>query len=469
MVLVIFFASLGLVFAGGNSDKSGRSSSTQRKSNNYDTYEKEGYVAFKANDYVKAIGAYTKAMEALGELPPKDSSLYKDKLSKSLELYANRGLAYYKAGNTEDAKKDLTIALYQYADYKDERNFFFAAPEWAEVFVRLAPVSSAYEAFQRGEEAYKANKYDLAIEEFTKAIELAPDYTEAYYQRGHCYYRKGNREQTEKDYNEVIRISEEFPADAKDYNLKRAYYSLGAINQNSRDYTKAMSYYQAALKIDNYYKPVLDQIKNINIQQLFGLANAVRDKNDYSAAIAQYREILQIDPNHSGAKTNLKLVWDKRIAENSKIYPAPFEGKWQYYRPAETITIPGIPGTPSRTYTSYESYDAPTGSWNNGNWHPGYQRSTRAVTRTDPGRPGTPDRTITTPEVNYVYEFQGNNYILTTATGTKTTGTFYYNGEKIELDNGTILQFSNNTVSSEIDVIDSSLKIIKTKVDFSKQ
>jgi len=52
----------------------------------------------------------------------------------------------------------------------------------------------ALEAFARGKKCIEKAEYDAAIQEFTKAIELDPDYAEAYLQRGFLYRMAKNKE-----------------------------------------------------------------------------------------------------------------------------------------------------------------------------------------------------------------------------------------------------------------------------------
>ncbi|MDR1602709.1 MAG: tetratricopeptide repeat protein [Tannerella sp.] len=49
----------------------------------------------------------------------------------------------------------------------------------------------AKEYFQRGYAYYYKGDYDKAIESYHKAIELKPDYAEAYYNQGNAYKNKG--------------------------------------------------------------------------------------------------------------------------------------------------------------------------------------------------------------------------------------------------------------------------------------
>ncbi|MDE0089026.1 MAG: tetratricopeptide repeat protein [Candidatus Poribacteria bacterium] len=53
--------------------------------------------------------------------------------------------------------------------------------------------------FNSGIEKSKKDEYELAIEDYTKAIELKPDYAEAYYYRGGSWLRLGEREKAKED------------------------------------------------------------------------------------------------------------------------------------------------------------------------------------------------------------------------------------------------------------------------------
>jgi tetratricopeptide (TPR) repeat protein len=49
-------------------------------------------------------------------------------------------------------------------------------------------------------------QYQLAIEDFNKAISLKQDYADAYYNRGYAYTNLGQYQRAIEDYNEVIRL-----------------------------------------------------------------------------------------------------------------------------------------------------------------------------------------------------------------------------------------------------------------------
>jgi tetratricopeptide (TPR) repeat protein len=91
-----------------------------------------------------------------------------------------------------------------------------------------APPGSAAGAdfyLKRGEDFSGVHQYDRAIADFTTAIQLRPDYAEAYNDRGFAYYLKGDGERAIADYTRAIELRPNYP---KAYNSRGvAYMSHG--------------------------------------------------------------------------------------------------------------------------------------------------------------------------------------------------------------------------------------------------
>ncbi|MCU4139364.1 MAG: hypothetical protein MW690_001296 [Methanophagales archaeon] len=51
------------------------------------------------------------------------------------------------------------------------------------------------------------NEYEQAIEDFSKAIELNPNYAGAYYNRGIAYAKLNQHERAIEDYNKAIELN----------------------------------------------------------------------------------------------------------------------------------------------------------------------------------------------------------------------------------------------------------------------
>jgi len=81
-------------------------------------------------------------------------------------------------------------------------------------------------------------KYEQAISEYIKAIEINPNYADAYNNRGVSYYNQGKYEQAISDYTRAIKLNPKY-ADA--YNNRGiVYYDQGQHNQAIKDYSKAI-------------------------------------------------------------------------------------------------------------------------------------------------------------------------------------------------------------------------------------
>jgi tetratricopeptide (TPR) repeat protein len=74
---------------------------------------------------------------------------------------------------------------------------------------------------KRGEDFSGVHQYDRAIADYTTAIQLKPDYAEAYNDRGFAYYLKGDTERAIADYTRAIELR---PTYAKAYNSRGVAY-----------------------------------------------------------------------------------------------------------------------------------------------------------------------------------------------------------------------------------------------------
>jgi tetratricopeptide (TPR) repeat protein len=88
----------------------------------------------------------------------------------------------------------------------------------------VSPPGSAAGAevyLKRGEDFTGVQQYDRAIADFTTAIQLQPDYAEAYNDRGFAYYLKGDVERAIADYTRAIDLRPDYP---KAYNSRGVAY-----------------------------------------------------------------------------------------------------------------------------------------------------------------------------------------------------------------------------------------------------
>jgi len=336
----------------------------------------------------------------------------------------DRGLFYQHTGQIELAVSDFTAFIESYRDirssgfrerviisyvnrgllYQQTSNHVLALADFREV-LRLDPNNS--EAREKIEisrlnvnqqitpimESANASRdrrdYDTAIAQYRRVLEIDPNNTEA-----------GNN---------ISAIQRQFMASAN-------------ASRDRQDYDTAIAQYRRVLEIDPNHTEARTNIDRMPELRLFNLANASRDRRDYDTAIAQYREVLALNTNHTGARNNLTVTWNRRIAENAQLYPAPFTGVWFHYNP-------GSSGTTERYY-----HNSPT---------PGARTDNQGRIYTEQHGVGS-----RLPSYIEIVFYANSNYIISERYTSYTSGrgTFYYNGNRIELDNGTVLEFRNNTI-----------------------
>ena len=85
--------------------------------------------------------------------------------------------------------------------------------------------------FNSGIEKSKKGEVDLAIEDYTKAIELKPDYAEAYYYRGGSWLRLGEWEKARSDIQTARKMKMDIIVASDEIRQKydRAWKTLGNI------------------------------------------------------------------------------------------------------------------------------------------------------------------------------------------------------------------------------------------------
>jgi tetratricopeptide (TPR) repeat protein len=430
-----------------------------------DFYFGRAYCYNKKGEFDLAIADYTKAIK----IDPDRSALYNNRgnaydekgewdlamadYTKAIEInpkyayaYNNRGLAYAQKGETERAAADYREAIRIDPKYRTAKNNLD----------KIIIPAAAQDAYWRGVEAFYNKDYDRAIAEHTEAIKLYPNYVRAYNERGRAYLVKADYVHAIDDFGKARKLD---PVEIWHVNnlglahIKRGDYFLA---QNNFSYARleymvhASAAYTDALKIDpndTTAKNGLAAVKKGSADVANKEGDDYKNKGDYAEAITSYRSALFHYPQHQAAKKSFKEVWDKRMAGIS--YPSPYQGNWKYVvRAAYTKEVQvKVRGDEQYSYTWTESGSSTTGrDWTRLNKSTGY----RPTYRTETLR-------VNIPESYLRYEFRGKTYTFTSfdpeksdeamfmpeeATSTS-TGTFYYDGDAIELDDGTVLRFKD--------------------------
>ncbi|OSO89634.1 hypothetical protein B7O87_10735 [Cylindrospermopsis raciborskii CENA303] len=213
------------------------------------------------------------------KLKPRDTSLYSQKfyilisltmyqqavevmdqailLNPHQDFYINRGFARRELGDYKEAIDDYTQAIR-------------VSPEFA----------SAY--YERANVRRELRDYKGAVDDYTQAIRISPEFALAYYERANVHRELRDYKKAVDDYTQAIRISPEFAL---------AYYERANVHRELRDYKGAIDDYTQVIKIDPESVPSV----------YYERANVRRQLGDYKGAIDDYTQVIRISPEFASA------------------------------------------------------------------------------------------------------------------------------------------------------------------------
>jgi len=157
----------------------------------------------------------------------------------------------------------------------------------------------------------KNENYELALTNLNKAVELNPNYKEAYFSRGFVYHTTNKFEQAIKEYNKAVELK--FTGVELNYYRGLAYYDLDNYDKALADFNKALEtpdnkfiliYMKRA---DIYYLSKKYDLAIIDFNKITEIA-----KNDYYSYFLKSAASLKISgDNYSKAVEEIKKIKDK--------------------------------------------------------------------------------------------------------------------------------------------------------------
>ena len=155
-----------------------------------------------------------------------------------------------------------------------------------------AKVLDAEYRIHQGNLLLKLKNTDEAVKAYTRAIELYPDYVEAYFRRGVAYNVRGESALAIKDLTTAIELKP---------GLALAYYYRGHAYINGNEYD---------LAIEDYTK--VAQLKPDFVEACFSRGAAYAKKGKFESAIEDYTKVIQLKPNFAEAYFGRGVVHDLR-------------------------------------------------------------------------------------------------------------------------------------------------------------
>ena len=287
-------------------------------------YAEHGEYERAITDYTAAIGLnpqFGRAYHNRGNAPV--NPLRPDRL---LQAYYNRGDAYYQLGEYGWAIADYSTVIglnpfakhyYRwgnaYIRHYDRAIAYYTAaigpnPQLAQPYRGNAPskplppneLLQAY--FNRGRAYAEQGDDDLAIDDYTAAIELDPQFAQAYNGRGRAYDEQGDYEQAMEDYTAAIELDPQYA---------EAYNNRGLIYDPQGEYEQAIADFTVAIELEP--KGAAAYYNNR------GFAHARQLK--YDLAIADYTAAIELDPQDAmtyknrGNAYRIQRDYDRAIAD----------------------------------------------------------------------------------------------------------------------------------------------------------
>jgi len=187
--------------------------------------------------------------------------------------------------------------------------FFILFTSFAVLACSSAPPADEYTYLEKGNEylgfqgqtrVYIAPNYLAAIKEYTKALEINPEFKDAYYYRGKSYHGLGKYEKAIKDFTTLINKN---PGN-DDYYLQRSSSYVEMAIDISANYG-----YQLITNDpdENYYQvAITDATKALELNPNSELAYYNRGKSyyglkNYQQAITEYDKCIAINPQNGDA------------------------------------------------------------------------------------------------------------------------------------------------------------------------
>ena len=266
-------------------------------------YLQRGIEVHQKGEREEAITYYTTAIS-----PPSDETV--DSPGDDILAWAHhhRGIAYMSEEPSESA---VDLAIEDFTESIRLKEELIGSITENPARVRRIKKELARTYVYRGAARYwKKDDFDNAITDYANAIELDPEYADAYNHRGISHFSNGDIDNAISDYTKAIELDQEFTEAYKD--RATAYFGNSDFDNAITDYTKAIQLDPDDTDIYNYR----------------GLAHF--KNSETNKAIDDFSRAIQLKPDNANAYYNRGIIqlslqnWeeakaDLTIAVNNKL------------------------------------------------------------------------------------------------------------------------------------------------------
>ena len=272
-------------------------------------YSNRAECYMSLEEYNKAVSDYTKAIK----LEPNNK-----------EFYSKRATCYEYLDNFDNAYSDYTeLIKFDKKHYVDRAGFCYEFKRYdlaiKDYSIEIKHNYNNFDNEDLSECCYsmradcyeELDKYEEAIEDYNKAIELNPDWWDLYSNRADCYKKHEQYEEALEDYSKAIELSPD---------LSLLYRDRADCYKELEQYEEAISGYSEAIKIkpdsdysyqkrgqcyqklEQYSKAIKDFTKAIEIDSdWYGYyrdrADCYKELEKYEEAISDYSKTIKLKPD----------------------------------------------------------------------------------------------------------------------------------------------------------------------------
>jgi tetratricopeptide (TPR) repeat protein len=230
-----------------------------------------------------------------------------------------------KSKDLENSKNKAEEAMREIERLKKELKLVKGNTTIQREYTNAIKYLSATDWFDKGEAFLQSNNLHAAIDAYDKAIELNPQFVEAYNNRGVAYGKLGSHQQAFDDFNKAIELN---PINSMGYfNRGTAYGELGNPQQAINDFNKAIELNPRFVeaynnrgaaygKLGNYQQAITDHNKALELNPTSAEAYNNRGR-DYGAlgnhqqALNDFNKGIELNPKDAWAYTSRGYAYYK--------------------------------------------------------------------------------------------------------------------------------------------------------------
>ena len=193
------------------------------------------------------------------------------------------GSSSSKGSNTQDPPKEKLKSLISLYTQGHHQQALMQASQLLEQFPKSINLYNIIGAANKG-----LGKLEEAIEAYTKAISLKPDFAEAYNNMGNVLQEQGKLEEALEAYKKALSIK---PNNSEAYNnMGNALQDIGKLEEATVAFNKAIS------------------LKPDNADAYYNIGNVFRNQGKLEEALEVYKKAISIKPDYAEVYNNMGIV-----------------------------------------------------------------------------------------------------------------------------------------------------------------